>query len=270
MAIVQLLEADAGEVTSPQAAFTQSVAMPAGTNRLLLVCVAGLATVPASVNFPTVTYGGVPLSLVYDGAVAAAAGQTSTNGVERVFPSYWMLREADFPAGSVNDLVATWNSAGVWQFTVAWMVLNGAAQPASMAVFPSFSQNVADVKVALTNSAVATSLAATMDGGLASDAVIAAAITKRQVASQLDISIGGVGITEDFDVQMFTRQGRAAGGKVVAAGTTGTVAVGAAFNAQANQAGVLLGIRLQAATIPVAGSCAVSATKRGSVEVTVV
>lgn len=202
MAITQQLQAEAA--VQNNTSLSTSVSLGAGSNRVMLVAVGAERS---SLAAPTsVTYGGNALSLVTDGTDTASHIEGTTGGC-----FWYRLLEANMPSNGANNLVINWPGTAV-NYAIGWWILEGASQ----------SANVVDV--ANTGaSTTATTISATVAAGATTDMILCVAYGNNSTGT-VAITIGGTGVTEDFDIDLTTGGARIGAGTDLPAVSSGTQA----------------------------------------------
>lgn len=255
MAIVQQSQTES--TSQLNNVITFSVTLGAGANRLLLVAIPMDSFANADAGIPiSVTYAGIPLSLVTDGVdVAQSVQQPSTFPAGTCIGAFWyVLREAQMPAPGANNVVVTCvNGGGAKRFIIGAWVLENCLQ----------SANVRSVANAKTDTpAGLTTLTATLAAGATSDACLVVGCNDTS-AGTIQITIGGVGLTEDFDIDQ-GGSSRGAAGTDLTAPTVGPVACSMTYTLAGTQRAAMSAIRLEEFSIP-SGSVELRDEPAGSV-----
>ncbi len=194
------------------------------------------ATAPPPVVNPTVTWGSVPLSpLRREDGTEAAFTILSSATFSRMGIHFFALREAQFAGLLSTTLEARWDGVAglIWNFQAAYWLLSDCDQAPIIRDFRTFS----------TNSGGLTSLGGSTNPGGAADAVLVAGINNGSAGS-IQITIDGVGITEDFDNSFATASARFAGGKDMTAAAVPGIPFSMAYTLPANQGAIITGVRL--------------------------
>jgi hypothetical protein len=252
MAITQQLQAESAALFTNT--FTQSVTLGAGSNRLFLVAIPVDAfNTPGNGTPTSVTYGGVPLALVTDGTNVASSIQPPPTTGTTIAVFWYVLREAQLPANGPNNLVVNFDAASSEGFVVGWWILENCLQAAEV-------RSVANNRT--TSPAGLTSLTATLAFGALSDACLCVGCNDT-ASGTIQITIGGVGLTEDFDVAMASARGAA--GTDLTAPSLGTVACTMTYTLAGTQRAAISAIRLEEFSIP-GGEVVLIDEPAGSVE----
>jgi hypothetical protein len=267
VAITQLASGQIAVAASPAVPSATVTVLP-GSNRLMLVAVMAewLPTNGATVT-PTVTLGGSALVPMNDGVLPFIGGfsRDSSNGATRACVLWFCLPELAFPGAGNQPLSVSWANGTSWAICVHWWQLQGAVQLANPVV------NVFGILGGSSGSTALTLISGTRPAGLASDAVFWACL-KKGFSGTLLPQLDGVTVGADFvDIVgsgATVIQFRTTSAKTLAAPTIAGTCAGLLSLPANPQALLMFGARIQSAVVPNPGSVYVSATRRGSVEVT--
>lgn len=269
MAITQLAQGQTTLQSTAGALSTATQNLVVGSNRRMIVAVATEAVSPfgtlASPNpavadvLPIVTWGGVPLSLLQreqDGARASTSvvnvATVSTFTItSRLSLHFFGLLESEIAGLLNNQLVMSWpltETTVARNFRAGYWLLDDCDQ------FP----RVRDFRTVTDNTLGPTSLAGATGPGGTSDAIILAGL-KNEPTGTLQLTIDGVGLTEDFEGSFTTSGARFAGGKDLSAAALAGIPFSGTYSAQVSQGGVILtGVRLaEAFPVPASNGVAV-------------
>ncbi len=200
MAIV-LLASGVGSVANgtpavPNSTSTVSIAVPAGSNRLLLVCVTLKARDPVAgvvapaETLPIVTYNGVQLSVItrdIDGS--SESFRTISSGNLRIGVFWFIMRESELAAlpGGALDLIASYSTgAQDWGFRPAYWFLSNCDQGSRIRDYSR-----ASTTASVTNLAIAPPFGS----GGASDAVLIGSVNN-QITGTIEHTVNGAAQTE--------------------------------------------------------------------------
>jgi hypothetical protein len=186
------------------------------------------------------------MSLVTDGVNVAQSVERASNFPlgTTVAVLWYELRESQLPANGANNLIVPFvgTGGGQWLMVAGAWILEGCDQ----------SANVRSVANATTDTPQnLTSLTAIVGMGEPSDAVLVAGANDNS-AGTIQITIGGVALTEDFDIDQ-GGSARAAAGTDLTAPSTGPVGCTMAYTTSSTQRAAMSAIRLQAFQLPAPG-----------------
>lgn len=270
MAITQLASGQIAAAIAP-AVPSATVNVLAGSNRMFLVAVmaewTGFDPVVVT-GVPVITLGGVNVPRLSDGTFAGAVAIPTSSSASRVGVFWYAMRELDYPGAGNQQLALAWPAVNGTNWTICthWWQLRGVAQPP----LPLPAASVQNFWFGFSVSTAATVVSGTRPAGLADDAVFWSAI-KKGVNGTLVAQLDGVTNATEFldvvgagaDVIQFRTVSSKTLAAPVGAGTTSGV-----LSLNASPQGMLvLGARIRSAVVPAPGSVYVSATRRGSVEV---
>lgn len=237
MAIVQQLQAETPAVFNSTR--TDSVTLGAGANRLFLVGIAVDSGTNGADAPSSVTYGGVALSLVTDGVTQATRREAASLGSLNAVSVHWYaLREAQLPSNGANNLVVTFPNTV--NCVIGWWILEGCSQAANVVSVATNGTNV---------SGSFTTLVALLGPGALSDAVFCLGVNNSS-SGTIQITIGGIGLTEDFDVDLTTNAARGAAGTDLTAPSIGVLPCDMTYTLAAAQRAAFCAIRIAQFDLP--------------------
>jgi hypothetical protein len=178
------------------------------------------------------------MELVTDGANLASIVVNSLNVISGVtFTNamgvhWYVLRETQLPANGANNLNVQFAITSN-NFVVGWWILENCSQ----------SPHVRSVANASTLAAV-TTLAVTLGYGALSDACLVAGCNNT-TAGTIQITIGGIAVTEDFDVTLATNQAHGAAGTDLTAPSLAPVVCDMTYTLAATPRTAMSAIRIQ-------------------------
>jgi hypothetical protein len=246
MAITQQLQTESASISIGTVALP--VALGAGANRLLLVCVVVDSFTNPEAGEPTsVLYDSTPMDPVTDGVNIARSVRSSAAGPNSgtTMATFWyVLREAQLPANGAHNVAVTvlGTGGGLIVFVAGAWILEGCSQAANVR---SVANASTDTPQALPN------LTAVLARGEPSDAILVAGCNDINTGT-IQITIGGVALTEDFDIDQ-SGSSRAAAGTDLTAPSAGPVGCTMTYTIAATQRAAMSAIRLQAFSIPSGG-----------------
>jgi hypothetical protein len=243
VAIVSLITPTGANIAFPTKSATQSIVLVAASNRMVLVAVCGReqkTPIPPE-TIPVVTYGGVAMELMVRDNLAQSF--ITGGAASRVSVFWFCLREAQLPPNGANDLIVDWSalSGTNWGFRYELYELANLDQSPKVRGFTRLATTLGTQP-----------LPGTFPGGGVSDALLIAG-SNANSAGSFQITIDGVGITEDFDATY--GNGRACAGTDLVAGAVAPISFSLAFTNGNNVATVAL--RLAEFFAPTSGAACV-------------